>query len=104
VHTHGEGLLPPDVQVAIYRVAQEAINNIIKHARATHARIEWHNDGHRATLTITDDGVGFTTGVLRERTFGTRIMRERAERIGARFDIQSQPMQGTRVELVWEQR
>lgn len=92
--------LPHEVRFAFYRIAQEAINNIVKHARATHVQIRFFSTGTRADLSISDNGVGFvkrrmTTGI------GMETMRERAEAVGARLKITSRRSRGTTVNVVW---
>ncbi len=96
-----DAILPPEVQVAFYRIAQEAFNNIVKHAEATHVQV--HSDTYpgQATLTIQDNGQGFEIDETRPGHLGLEIMRERANKIGADFFISSQPNKGTRIELSW---
>ncbi len=104
----GDGSLPPDVQVALYRIAQEALNNVAKHSRAEAAtvtlRYRHSNDGELqgVFLSIADDGQGFAFGGISGEHLGLRIMRERADAIGARLLIESQPGAGTRVTVSWQ--
>jgi PAS domain S-box-containing protein len=93
--------LPIDVKVALYRIAQEALNNIVKHARAQRAAIRLRQRADAIELTIEDNGLGFEFTGIQPQNLGISIMRERAEAIGALLDIQSQPQQGTTVVLVW---
>jgi nitrate/nitrite-specific signal transduction histidine kinase len=98
---HGDCELTHEVKVAFYRVAQEALNNIAKHAGAR--RVELHLDcqpGH-LHLCIQDDGLGFDAGSIPPGHMGVAIMRERASSIGAFLKIESQLGQGTTVELDW---
>jgi two-component system nitrate/nitrite sensor histidine kinase NarX len=97
----GDCPLPADVQVALYRIAQEALNNITKHARASQAKLGLHCDPGQVRLCISDDGVGFDLESARADQFGLEIMRERAQAIGASLTIDSQPGQGTRLEVDW---
>jgi signal transduction histidine kinase len=97
----GERRLPPDVQVGLYRIAQEALNNIVKHARATQAVVTLRL-GEAVRLTVADDGAGFDPVAVTADHLGLKIMRERAEAIGARFSIYSEPGDGTQVSVVWE--
>ncbi|HLY25687.1 MAG TPA: ATP-binding protein, partial [Aggregatilineales bacterium] len=92
--------LPPNVQVAFYRVAQEALNNIVKHAQATRATLTFQqaNDGSVA-LQITDNGVGFDMLQASPDHFGLQIIKERASEIEADCAIHSQPGQGTKIVL-----
>ncbi|MCC6801957.1 MAG: GAF domain-containing protein [Anaerolineae bacterium] len=93
--------LPPDVQIAFYRVAQEALNNIFKHAEATSVDIALEYRADHITLTITDDGCGFDPDCVSPDSFGLKIMRERAEGIGGIFTVTNMPERGTRVTLRW---
>jgi PAS domain S-box-containing protein len=92
--------LPPQVKVAFYRVAQEALNNVGKHARAEHVSLAVADDGSIVTLALHDDGRGFAEGAG-AGTFGLGIMRNRAEEIGASLRIVGVPGSGTSVELAW---
>ncbi len=92
--------LPPEIQVQLIRVVQEALSNIRKHARARHVIIsirKWKDD---LILEVRDDGQGFSPeDVPSISQYGLRGMRERAELIGADFQIISSPNQGTSVRL-----
>ncbi|MFN8488740.1 MAG: PAS domain S-box protein [Caldilineaceae bacterium] len=97
----GDSPMPPDVKIAIYHVAQEALNNVAKHARARHAAVILHRRPEAVDLTIEDDGSGFIFERVKPEHLGLNIMRERAEAIGAQLTIQSQPDRGTTVTLHW---
>jgi signal transduction histidine kinase len=109
VDVEGEPDLPPDVHVALYRIAQEALNNAAKHARASQATVCLHcippasggDRGGAVTLFIQDNGRGFDPDDVSPDHLGLGIMRERAEAIGARFKIESQIGHGTQVTVVW---
>ncbi len=92
--------LPPDVQVGLYRIAQEALNNVAKHANATQAIVTLRQ-ADSVRLTVADDGAGFDPNAVGADHLGLRIMRERAEAIGARFNLYSEPGEGTQVSVVW---
>jgi signal transduction histidine kinase len=94
--------LSPSVKLALYRIAQEAFNNIAKHAGATQATVTLHRMPERSTLTIQDDGRGFNPDSASAARLGLGIMRERAEEIGAQLVIESQAGQGTRVAVTWQ--
>jgi len=84
------------------RVAQEALQNVRKHASASHVTVSTALDGDDWTLEVRDDGRGFDAGAVAARgrnNFGLQFMRERAELIGARLDIRSRPDGGTVVRL-----
>ncbi len=85
--------LPSDVSMAFYRVAQEALTNILRHARATQVWLSLLKEGESLTLQVRDDGVGFET-FSPGKTMGIRSMRERAALIQAHFDLQSAPGKG----------
>ena len=96
----GHGVpLPNDVQVQVLHIVQEALSNVRKHAQATtvHVRVR---PGPPWRFEVTDDGCGFDSGASAgDSHVGLRIMRERAQRIGAQVSVQSQPGAGTRVSL-----
>lgn len=100
----GEGRLPPEVQIAFYRIAQESLNNVVKYARAKQVRIHLQISCCKALLDISDDGIGFDSSHTKPTSLGMRIMRERAEAIGARLRIHSKPGNGTKVSVSWEQK
>ena len=89
----------------MWRIAQEAITNIERHAKATRIRVTWRCDGERAAIRITDNGVGFEIGRAgRLDSYGMLGMRERASSIGATLDIHSVPGQGTSITCVLDPR
>jgi PAS domain S-box-containing protein len=92
--------LPPATETTLFRIAQEALNNIAKHARATEVSVTLEAGPDTVVLTVADNGRGFdTTARLVQPTssLGMVSMRERAESIGARLHIESAPGKGTRV-------
>lgn len=93
--------LGSDQELAIYRVLQEALQNVHKHANARSIRVAWRRELGRWTLSIIDDGQGFdlVRATRRAKSFGLVTMRERAEVIGASFEIRSSPGAGTSVTL-----
>lgn len=106
-------LLPPEVQIAFYRIAQEALNNIVKHSRAQNARINlkltppfvvqspsepWCGT---VMLLVADDGQGFDPSHSSDGRLGMSNMRERAAGVGASLNITSYPREGTQVEVNW---
>jgi PAS domain S-box-containing protein len=97
----GDCSLPLEARFALYRIAQEALNNVTKHARATQATVSLDCRPELTTLRIRDDGRGFDLGDTRARQMGLRIMRERAQDIGADLCIRSQPGQGTELVVTW---
>jgi len=99
--SRGQCTAPIDVQVALYRVAQEALNNVVKHSGATKASISLHCRENSADLTISDNGSGFDLQAVSPKSLGLRIMRERAEAAGAKLKIESQAGLGTKVGVLW---
>ena len=96
--------MPPQVKIAFYRVTQEALNNVIKHAEATTVKVTLVADPHQARLTIQDDGKGFDPATVPPDHFGVAIMAERARDIAAECEITSEPGLGTNVTLVWKEK
>jgi len=92
-----EPRLSVEVKEALYRVAQEALNNVIKHARASHVAVRMNAQGPRLALSIEDDGVGFRTQVEHPGHMGLHTMRERIEEVSGQLTIESTPGQGTRL-------
>ena len=88
-----------DITVAthLYRIAQEAISNAIKHGQARRIRLRLETSGNIATLTIQDDGRGLPVEWRQSRGMGLHIMAHRATMIGAKFAIDPVPEGGTRV-------
>jgi PAS domain S-box-containing protein len=97
----GDCTLPAEARIALYRIAQEALNNVVKHARASRATVELHCEAGYARLCISDDGRGFNPAAVQPGQLGLDIMRERAQAAGASLRIESQPGQGTRVLAEW---
>jgi signal transduction histidine kinase len=78
------------VEQTIYRVAQESIENVVKHSQAKSFSVHLENDGHVTTLTIEDDGIGFDPhGKEATGHFGLVGMRERAELAGGKLKVKS---------------
>jgi two-component system sensor histidine kinase UhpB len=90
--------LSPDVELVIYRVAQESLTNVVRHASATTATLSIRADAGRLVLAVRDDGRGMPRDVPRDAS-GISGMRERAMLIGARLEIASDPAAGTTVRL-----
>lgn len=93
--------LEPQVHTVFYRIAQEALNNIINHAQATNVRIDLTHGGDGVKLVIEDNGTGFCLGKVPADRFGLMNMRERAEIIHANLQIESVPGHGTVIALWW---
>ena len=94
--------LPSQVETGLYRITLEALNNILKHARASQAKLSLHCEPGQVRLRISDDGLGFDLDTAQTQHFGLEIMRERSQAIGASLTIESQPGHGTRIEVHWQ--
>lgn len=92
---------PMEVKEAFYRIAQEALNNVQKHAQAQRIELKLHQQQGRLTLVVADDGAGFDPRGVFPGHFGLQSMRERAERAGADLVLQSEKGAGTRLEVHW---
>jgi signal transduction histidine kinase len=98
---HSCARLPANTEIALFRIAQEGINNILKHARARHACLGLAVRGGRATLRVEDDGCGFALQPPIETQgsshLGLAAMQERASLLGGHLDCRSEPDGGTRL-------
>jgi two-component system sensor histidine kinase DegS len=93
--------LSPGEEQCLFRVAQEAITNVIKHAGAKNLIVKLESDENGVTLTVQDDGVGFNSGEMNgNKHFGLMGMRERVAFVMGNLDITSQPGSGTKLKLV----
>ncbi|HYR94476.1 MAG TPA: sensor histidine kinase [Methylomirabilota bacterium] len=94
--------LSPQHELAVYRVLQEALQNVHKHAQATTVGVVWQRSATSWALHVTDDGSGFdlVKAARRVKSVGLLSMRERAELIGGSLQIQSMPGKGTAVTLL----
>jgi signal transduction histidine kinase/ligand-binding sensor domain-containing protein len=119
VIVESRGTLPSDVHIVLYRIAQEALNNVIKHARASQASVTLRFIRVPSTpsqkagsnlnksaefgveLSVRDNGRGFEPDAIPPERLGLSIMRERAESVGAQLTIESKVASGTRVTVVW---
>ncbi|MBZ0283821.1 MAG: GAF domain-containing protein [Anaerolineae bacterium] len=97
--TNTQIVLNEQAQIVVYRIAQEGLHNIAKHARATHVKVSLLQSNHLLSLIIKDNGVGFDSNIIKEVQFGIRNMRERARSINADFCIKSESGQGTKIYL-----
>lgn len=101
-----EGSIPAPLKIAIFRILQEAFNNIVKHARADKIHVGLLRDGEALHLTIKDNGLGFDLGKQENychlgRGLGLLSMKERAKFSGGTYRIESAVGQGTRIGISW---
>ncbi len=91
--------LPATVAAALYRVAQEAIRNVVRHSQARHLDVRLRRDGKQAVLEISDDGHGFDVARAEQRRPGMGLfsMRERVTLVNGRLDVRSRPGDGTTI-------
>jgi len=112
VDVEGECALPPDVKVALYRIAQESLNNMAKHAEASQVNVSLRcapsfppeiggEQRGGVELRISDNGRGFDVGSILPDHLGVGIMHERAEAVGATLTVESDVGHGTEVVIVW---
>ncbi len=97
----GSGDISPEAKVVFYRVAQEALNNIAKHAQASHVHIRLTRSSSGIELVVEDDGIGFDPKTVSSDHLGLRIMQERADSIGAALHVESGKDKGTRLSFSW---
>jgi signal transduction histidine kinase len=102
--TGKERRLPPDAELALYRIAQEGISNVVRHANANQVKVSLQFSEEEVTLAVGDNGVGFVVPespaeMAPAGHFGLLGVQERAESIGARLQIESAPGQGTRLQV-----
>jgi PAS domain S-box-containing protein len=98
----GEAALPAELHVALYRVTQEALNNVVRHSGASTARVEVELAADEVHLVVADDGCGFEPGAHDPTHIGLRSMRERSDEAGAALRLITEPGHGTQVLLDWK--
>ena len=102
-----EGDIPSPLKTVIYRILQEALNNVAKHSQADRVELRLHKTADGMDLTLSDNGNGFdlTRAISLQpsrRGFGLASMRERAQLSGGKFEIRSAPQEGTTIRVKWE--
>ena len=97
----GDGVPDAATQRELYRIAQEALQNALKHSDATRITLELELAGSGGTLAVTDDGAGFdmTDPLVRSQHLGLTVMQERARTVGGRLELRSRPGEGTTVRV-----
>jgi signal transduction histidine kinase len=101
VQVEAQEPVPAEVHFAVYRIAQEALNNIVLHASASQVEIYYNSQGGRVDLTIHDDGVGFNPAAIGIGHLGLSIMKDRVENIGGTIETISGKGEGTIIKVTW---
>lgn len=100
LHPHPLDRLDPDVETALFRIVQECLSNVRKHARARHVRIVLEPRGaDEVSLAVSDDGIGFDVRAVAADRFGLEGIRQRARLFGREATIASRPGAGTRIDV-----
>jgi signal transduction histidine kinase len=97
VQANIDGRLPPEIETVLYRVVQEALTNVIKHAGAEHVSIVLRSRNGSVAATIDDDGRGFVQEDVRDGALGLLGMRERLALVGGTLEVESSPDSGTTI-------
>jgi PAS domain S-box-containing protein len=103
VEVEGRCDMSAEVKIGLYRIAQEALNNVAKHSGANQAHVNLSCSPQTVTMVVSDNGKGFDIQDVRAKSLGLGIMKERAREINAGLSIESQPAQGTHITVTWEQ-
>ena len=105
----GDVRYAPEVEEQLYRIAQQACENALRHAQASLIQIECRCEPESVTLTVSDDGIGIHDErlldwdyLLAQRHYGLAGMHERADIIGAQIKLRSKPGGGTEIHVTWE--
>jgi PAS domain S-box-containing protein len=98
----GHYQFPSEVRIALYRISQEALNNVIKHARAKEVVVSLQGQPEGLRLCIRDDGRGFDPAAVSPEHMGLKILRERAAAIGAQLEISTEVGRGTEIVVLWQ--
>jgi signal transduction histidine kinase len=91
---------PPEVSIALFRIVQEALTNVVRYAKAARVSVDLTRDPEGVTLVVSDDGIGIPEGALRNRlSHGILGMRQRVRALKGEFSIRGRPGQGTVIEV-----
>lgn len=101
VHIEKQEPVPAEVHFTLYRVVQEALNNIARHALASHVEVYFNSEAGHVDLTIRDDGLGFEPESVGPGHLGLSIMKDRIQNIGGTLEIISQKRGGTLIKIIW---
>lgn len=91
--------LADSVSICVFRIIQEMLTNVARHAVAAHLRVTLLQDNGNVSLVVQDDGKGFTVGKVKKRSFGLLGIRERVAMLGGTLDLQSAPGEGTTIRV-----
>ena len=94
--------MPKQVEEELYWIAQEALNNILKHAEASSVRLHLRRQSNHVILEIGDNGKGFDLDLQRQTGMGLSNMKTRAEKLGGRLSIRSQKGKGSTIQVTVE--
>jgi signal transduction histidine kinase len=98
-----DDLFTPEFQIGFYRIVQECLNNVLKHAEAKEATVEVERNGTRLRLTVSDNGKGFTTTTTyadgRKPGFGLINISERVQLFAGKLEVESAPMKGAKINV-----
>jgi signal transduction histidine kinase len=101
IRVEGQEPVPPEVHFVLYRVVQEALNNIARHALASNVKLYFNSAAGKVDISIEDDGLGFDPLSTAPGHLGLSIMKDRVENIGGTVEIISQKGAGTRINVGW---
>jgi signal transduction histidine kinase len=97
--------MSPEIETACFRVAQEALTNVVRHARAQTVRVELHRTSEALHLVVRDDGIGFDVATAQQdASLGLLGMRERVALVGGELDCKSAPGRGTEIHVFFPVR
>jgi PAS domain S-box-containing protein len=97
--TAEELVLPEPVKTHLFRIAQEALTNVVRHAQATEVNVELKREGRQIKLSISDNGIGFNPHPTNKKTLGVIGMKERAAMLGGKYELSTSPGNGTSIKV-----
>ena len=100
LRVEGENRLPIAIEDELYKIAQEALNNVVKHAKAEQVTVDLHFTDQACWMTIQDDGIGFEPATAQGGGLGLRSIAERVQQLGGDLLVESRPTQGTKLQVM----
>lgn len=100
IHDGTLGRLAPALEMAIYRIVQESLNNILQHAQSPRAKVEMRRRDDNLILTIRDWGIGFDLKTTKKKRYGLTGLQERSKLLGGKCEIRSTPGEGTTIRIL----